>query len=248
VDRTEDTVNRGRALRVLGLLLFAFGILLGMALSGAAIWSDLEAEMFDASLTGLGGAQFRGLSCPVLITAAGPGTVTANVKNPLDRPVELKFRVHFTQGFVTLIREEEVLVPLDPGERARLQWTVNSEDAAWGRFILVKIYSFPRSTLRAELGSCGILVLDIDFLSGNQALALTLAASLLGMAGGLGLCVLGRHPADTVAREVARALLALALAVVVTVVVSLLGSWLPGTVLFFGSVLLIGAVVGHYVR
>jgi len=232
--------------RTLGILLFSIGLLLGMALFGAVVWADFEAALFDPSIQQE--ARLRSLRCPVMITESETGTVSATLSNPLDRPTERYVRAHITDGFVTLMREVNNRVSLAPGETERLQWTVTADDAAFERFILVKIVLRGRYPLPSRQGTCGILVVDVPFLTGDQVFALAFGAGLLSMLAGFGLWLKASRPLRQQARQAARAMVALTGGIVVGTIVALLGWWLPAGVIFLITLIGIGVIIGHFLN
>jgi hypothetical protein len=238
--------SENKAIRTLGVLIFAAGVVLGMALFGSAVWGDFEATLFDTSMRG--NAPLKTLRCPVMITSAGPGTVTATFTNPLEKPIDYYIRAHITQGYVTLMREEITNLALDPGETQAVQWTVTPDDAAYGRLILLRVRLAAKYPLPSRHGSCGILVVDLPYFSGNLIFAFALAASLLSMASGAGLWVVANRPLSGPGLDVTRAMGALAGSVLAGTIVALLGWWLPGGLILVFTVLLIGAVIGYFVN
>ena len=240
----EDSVRLPRgAIRPLGVVLFSLGLLLGMGLFGAVIWADFEAMLFNPALSQE--APLRSLRCPVMITTSETGTVTASLSNPLDRSTERYVRAHITDGYVTLMREVNQRVPLAPGEKQRLEWAVTADDAAFNRFILVKVIVRGRYPLPGRQGTCGILMVDVPLLNGRQIFSLTFAASVLSMAAGYGLWFGASRPLDQRRQQVARAMVALAGGVVLGTIVGWLGWWLPGFILFLITVLGVGVIIGY---
>lgn len=231
------------ALRPLGVLLFAMGLLLGMALFGAAIWADFEAVLFNPGLSY--DAPLRSLRCPPMITTSETGTVTASLTNPLDRPTERYVRAHITDGYVTLMREVNRSVPLEPGETERLEWSVTADDAAFDRFVLVKIIVRGRYPLPSRQGTCGILVVGVPFLSGDQVFGLVFAASLISMAAGYGLWRRASRLVGRQRQQVARAMVALAGSIALGAVAGWMGWLLPGIILFVFTILGIGVIIGY---
>ncbi len=235
---------QSKALGILGILLFALGLLAGMALAAGAVWGDLEASLFHSARRG--DASLRGLRCPVILTTAETGAIRATLTNPLDRAATFNLRTYISEGFVSLFREERARVPLEPGEKERLEWPVTAEDAAYGRVILARVQVMGQYPLPARQGACGILVFDLPSVTGGQVLAVVLAASLLLLAGGAGLWLAANRPLAGQRLEVARALGALGASVVVALVTSLLGLWVAGLLALVATVLLIGAIGGHF--
>ncbi len=230
--------------RSLGIFLFFVGLLLGMGLFGATVWADFEAVLFNPGLQQE--APLRSLRCPVMITEAETGTVTASLFNPLDRSTERYVQAHITDGYVTLMREVNRSVSLNPGERQQLAWEVTADDAAFERFILVKVVLRGRYPLPSRQGTCGILVVSVPFLTGEQVFGLGFGAALLCMAGGLLLWLRASDSHPKQRRRVARAMGALAGSILVGTTVGLLGWWLPGFIIFLVTLLGIGVIIGHF--
>jgi len=238
--------SKNKNMRILGVLVFSVGVLIGMALFGIVVWEDFEAAMFDPSIKR--DATLTTLRCPVMMTKTETGKVTATFTNSLERPIELYTRAHITEGYVTLMREVNTKLPLDPGETKPLQWTVTSDDAAFGRLILVKVTVNRKYPLPSRQGTCGILVVGLPYFTGTQIFAFAFAASLLSMAGGAGLWVVANRPLKDLGLDVIVAMGALAGSVLAGTIVGLRGSWMFGGLIFVFTVLLIGAIIGYFVN
>jgi hypothetical protein len=239
-------MNPHKIQRALGVFTFAVGIFFGMALLGIAVWGDLEASLFDASTRA--DASLTTLRCPVMMTAQEIGRVSATFENPLERPVTFTIRAHISQGHVTLMREINSKLPLEPGETQTLEWTVTPDDAAYGRLVLIRVRVSAKYPLPSRDASCGILVVDLPYFTGNQITAFALAAIVLSMVVGAGLWVVANRPLRGLAHEVTRAMGVLATSILVGLVLGLLGQWLLGTLLLVITVLLIAAIVGYLVN
>jgi len=234
-----------RIIRILGVFLFSLGVLLALALSVAAIWGDLEAHWFDASLSRLRDASLTTLRCPVVMTTGESSTITAAFTNPLDWPALLTVRTHVS-NYLELMREENARFNLDPGETEKLAWKVTADDVVYGRFIFVQVLQFRKYPLPARLGSCGVLVLDLPLFTGGQWVALATAGSLLGMAAGLGLWIVANRPLRGLERDATWAMGVLAAITLAGLVVDLRGWWMAGVLLLVVTILLVGAITAHF--
>jgi hypothetical protein len=214
-----------------------------MALFGVVVWADFEAALFSPGIQQ--DAALRSLRCPVLITRSETGTVTASLKNPLERSTERYVEAHISDGYVTLMREINTRIPLDPGERQRLEWTVTADDAAFGRLVLVKVVLRARYPLPSRQGTCGILVVDVPFFRGNHFFALGFVVSLLSMAAGFGLWHRAGQPLRERGRQIGRAMGVLTGIVLLGTIVGLMGWWVPGLIFFVITVLGIGVTLGY---
>jgi hypothetical protein len=217
-----------------------------MALSAIAVWGDLEASLFDSAIRGKEG--LKTLKCPVMMTTSEERVVSVALTNSLDRPITYTVRAHISQGLVSLMREVNFKLPLAPGETQSLQWLVTPDDAAYGRVILVRVRHPGIYPLPSRDASCGIVVVDLPGLSGGQVFALALAASVLGLAGGLGLWAVASRPLNKKERDVLRAMGVSAVCVLAGVAVGFMGWWLVGLLMLVVNVLLVGAIVGFFVR
>jgi hypothetical protein len=238
--------SKNKIVRALGVLIFSVGVLLGTALFGAIVWADFEASMFDLNMRGA--APLKTLACPVMMTAAEAGTVRATFTNPFERPVEFIIRAHVSDGYVTLMREINSNLSLAPGETKPLEWSVAADDAAYGRLILVRVRLAAKYPLPSRHGSCGILVVDLPYFTGNLIFAFALAASLLSMIVGAGLWVGANRPLRGLGQDVTWAMGALAGCVVTGTVFGLLGWWIVGAIILVITVLLTGAIIGYFVN
>jgi hypothetical protein len=173
------------------------------------------------------------------------GTVRASFKNTLERPVILLIRAHVSR-YVTLLREDVVRLSLDAGEKQSLEWAVDAQDVVYEHLILVKVHQHRHYPLLGRTGSCGIVVLDLPGLTGTQVVITAIAGSLLAIALGLGLWIATARPLTGPNREVVRAMVVVAAGAVLTMLASLLGWWMWGGLALIATILLIGAVLGHY--
>ena len=229
--------------RLLGVLVFSAGVLLGLALSAAAVWGDLEATLFGVSITA--DASLKTLKCPVMMTSTESGTVAATFSNPTDRQISPKIQTHISHGYVTLKREFRTRVRLAPGESQQLEWSVASDDAAYGYLILVKVLALGQYPLPSRQGSCGILVINLPSFTGKQIIAFSFATSLLSMVLGAALWVVSSQPLSKQGHGAVRAMSCIAITVLAAMLSALLGWWVLGGVLLLIAVLLVTQVVIH---
>ena len=234
-----------RLLSTFSILIFSIGVLIGLALTGFAVWADLEASLFSTDIGREAGLP--SLNCPVMITEEEIGVVRATIENTLDRRSTRRVYAHFSQGYVTLIREEKDRFTLEGGESRELEWNVTPEDAAYKRVILVRIKSFGGYPSPDRQGSCGILLINFPNLSGNQVLLLTVFGSIAFMAIGIGLS--SRYPLSEKkrGRNSLRAMIALAIFVSLGLVSTVLGWWVVGLIVLVIAILLSGAVISFYI-
>jgi len=231
-----------KATRYLGLALFLFGALIALACAGIIAWGDMEATLFDSAI--VPEKTLNTLKCPVMMTKVETATVSAAFANPVDRPLYFSVRAHFSQGYVTWIREERTSFSLEPGERQRLEWAVSSEDAAFKNIVLVRVHAQTNGPLPYRSGACGIVVIPLSFLTGGLVFGILAAVSLVSMGGGIALWVFSQDPWGRQGVAVTRAMGTVAGILVIAVIVGLLGMWLIGMFMLFFTVLLGGIMIG----
>jgi hypothetical protein len=231
-------------LRSVGVLLFVTGVALGLVLSTMAVWGEVEAMMFDLSRDA--DAGLGSLRCPLIVTTKDTAMATASVKNPTDKKMTRSLKVHISHGHVTLMREINEKLPLEPGEKVQLEWALYPDDAAFGRFILVGAYMPSYYPYPSRRGTCASLVLDTPYLTGGQLAALAIAGSGLGMVSGLGLWVAADRPSNEKRRKATGAMATLAGTIAAGIVVNLLGWWLLGGILLVITVIVIAELVRHF--
>mgnify|MGYP006304225863 CR=1 FL=1 len=130
--------NPKRWHRRMGLYLFFGGILVGMFFAVLLTWADLEAYLFNPPIDPQT-LNLKSLRCPILLNGDETGVISATFPNPADRERRRTVDSFITQGSVLLTQEERERFDLEPGEERTLQWTISPENAAWGRFIFVRI-------------------------------------------------------------------------------------------------------------
>jgi hypothetical protein len=230
--------------RVISLIIYSFGIILGMAIAGGIVWSDLEASLFDSAIKA---KSTLSLSCPVAITMNEVGTITATLKNPVDREKNFYVRAHISEGYVSLKREINQQIPVAPGEKEKVSWEIYPEDAAYNRIILFRAYVNASYPVPSQGNFCGVLVLDIPGLTGMQFFILMLGLSLALIIGGMAYWRKINQPMDKNIESMTNAMIALAAIIYGAIIVSYLGIWILGILLFAISILMIGVIFGRYI-
>ena len=228
----------------LSLIIFAIGVLLGSVLIGVAVWGDLEATLFNPGLQEE--ARLRQLRCPIILTKAQPtGTISARIRNSLDRTTTFFSRARISEGYLTLMREETTEIPLEPRETERLEWEVSAEDAAFDRIIFFRVVVSGGYPLPSRQGTCGIIVLDLPGLSGNQIYGLGAVISLICTIGGGAVWIAGHPHRMGLKVQIARIMIFLASILVIGILVSLLGWWAIGLIVLVVILLSVGAFISY---
>jgi hypothetical protein len=233
--------NPKRWHRRLGLYIYFAGILMGMFFTALLTWADLEAYLFNPPADPQT-LNLENLHCPILLNGDESGVISATFSNPADRTRRRMVDSFITQGSVLLTEEERERFDLEPGEERTLQWTVSSENAAWSRFIFVRIQVQRNTPLPARAGSCGVLVFHLPYGTGAQIIFVTVGAILLLMVGGATLWLAGDSQRQQL-RRVDYLTLAIAPITLVAMIFSMMGMWLGSGLLLLLTLLLIVSIM-----
>ncbi len=224
-----------RILSSFGTILYLIGVAIGLVLLFITVWGDIEASTFDAALHTDEGLS--SLKCPVVITSAETGIISVTVENPLEKEIDPVVRARFTMGFVTLMMEDRVKLQIPPGEKETLTWKVTQEDAAYRRLILARVYQFANKSLQARQGACGIVVLPITGLTGQQLMMSAFAASLVAMAAGLWLWISKREDESKYTITLTKGFIFLGTYLLLATLLALGNSFLLGTFLIVFAII-----------
>lgn len=220
--------------QVFGVLIFAIGVLASALLTGGLAWAGLEATLYHFHR--YTDESFDGLSCPLLMTHQETGTVRVAVYNPSGSVIAPNMTIHLSDSWIPT--SDEVSVEVEPGEIRELEWDISSENVDRDYFIFAKVYSAPSNSMPAAEATCGILALNVPFLTGIQLLSLWLALGLVFPP--LGLWVWRLSLVQP------RKMPWIATALVVTsfggLVASLSGVWMLGIVFLIAVVLMVQAL------
>jgi len=227
----------------MGTLLFSIGILLGFFLLSMIVWGDLEASLFSSSMDAE--KSLSSLHCPVFLSPNETGKVAVTLKNPSDKPLERFTRVFISEGFVTLMREIKQTVSIPASGKENVVWEVYPEDAVYDRIIFFRVYvnaKYPRPSLGA---SCGIIMIDLWGLTGNQTLWLIILTSLVCI--GIGILIWTRKikpNKETIWNRI-HSMYALAFLLFSGILIGYMGAWVIALLLLASAVLLVGIILGR---
>ena len=233
------TTNTMRWRRTLGVYIFFSGILLGMMFAALLAWADFEASLFNA-IPDASAQRLESLRCPILLNRHETGTISASFANPSDLTRRRTIDAYISHGSILLMLEERTRFDLEPGEKRTVEWPISSENAAWGRFVLARLYVQRNTPLPSRTGSCGVLVVDLPFGSGVAIAMGIIGASVLLMAIG---AMLWLNKSGKPLRTVDYLNLALAPVTLLALVFSITGVWLASGLLLVLSFLLIVSII-----
>jgi hypothetical protein len=233
-------------LRIFGIAIFSFGFLIALLLWGAVVWADLEASLFRA---GHGANKvIYNLNCPVVVTPDHPGAITMAFNNPTDRQMRESMRAYATYGDRMLITETASILALDPGESKIFEWPVFAEDAAWNSMVLFRVVIARNTPFDSRTATCGIWVMNLPNVSGNQIVTFLILTSALGIAAGIGLMGFYSRPWVGKNLYLLRILVGLVVLVLVGAGVSMFGQWLVGGLLFIFTLMFSMVTMAYFAQ
>jgi hypothetical protein len=223
----------------LGLLLYAVGILIGVALIGSIIFADIEATFYGFKT--ITNKSLSSLRCPVFVTRDGQNKIKASVTNTTDKIAKPIMRVNFSNpGPLT---PEQSIFELQPGETRKFEWTVSQENIDLGNFIFVNVLVYSFYSVPARQSTCGMVYLDIPIISGTLLLVLLVFFFGLFTVAGYVLWESNTGPLTNRTIDLSRGLKFLAGLVLVGICLSYPGWWLLGGAVFIITILMLGAMM-----
>lgn len=227
---------------VCGLILFAGGVVLGLTLSGAMVWAEIEAILYDQRSAE---SSLKTLRCPLMLAEGEPGTITAAFTNSTDVLITASVSAVFSHVGGEITRDE--FIPLKPGETQERQWNVGTGELIFKRLILVNILASYQHKLPTQGTTCGIVVFNAPGLSGIQIFRIAFGLSTLSVLLGAGLWLLGHRPLAGLIRNISSAGATLG-GVVIAALLTTLPRWWGLTGFFtVGSLLIVGVIITDFI-
>jgi hypothetical protein len=226
--------------RILGILIFSTGFLLGATLFVASTWADVEAALYGFNRYGKEATS--DLRCPMVVTSAENGMVTLVFENTSE--YLLRPTVRYQASSPALFDVVNYRLELEPGEAEQTQLEIGADNVVLNNYIFVKVFTFASYPIPDIEQTCGVLFLDLPQIGGSAVVLFSILASLVGMGIGLVTWILSSRPIKGRAVETQRAMVFMIVAVVLGFASNLLGWWMLGVILAAITVLLIGVVVG----
>ena len=233
--------QRQKILSISGVLTYSLGILIGLALSGWSVWAEVEATLlvFPKDVPRIS------LNCPLMLSNHESGIVLVWLDNPTAETINPTTQMVISHP--NLPRTETTVVPLKPGEKKLMEWTVGPDDTVFGGLILVNLFETSQSDFPAHQGSCGIPVSKLPGLTGKQVYILMFAASILAIFSGGILWGSGHPKMKESIRTVTNAGITLAVLVCAGVLLSLTQWWGLGLAIFLAALMLIAVILTQFV-
>jgi hypothetical protein len=234
-----------KLMKVLGGVFITLGILVGFLICGVIVWGDLEASMFTDGV--VGDKAISTLSCPVIITGNETGTISVVVKNKADRDSDRFLRATISEGYATLVREEKTKIPIPANGKQKVEWKIYPEDAAFKSVVLFRVFIPAKYPYPSMSGNCGVVKVNIPWLTGNQVLGLVAVLGLVSLAVGSVMSESGCRP-DVVpippkTRSRMNATYFLVGSLIAGAALSFFGYWLLGVFALAASTILAGVII-----
>lgn len=223
---------------IVGKLAFLLGILSGTLLSGMFVWVNLEQYLYG--FDSLGRTPIRTLKCPLILLKSETGKIRASFKNDLDRTMQFNLRIDLSTP--TGIDSTRSMVSIDIGKTQQYEWEVSSNNITRHIFIFAKVFAYASYKMPFREASCGIWVVDIPHLTGQQFYQLLLSITLLGILIGQVFLEFGDQPRRGNRMHIHDALRFCALLVLLTLFACLQAWLIIGILLLIAIVVIVVAV------
>lgn len=231
--------TRKKTAYILGIILYVTGLVLGLFIAGSYFMADIEAAFYG--FDELSNGRFSTLRCPAALNRDETGTVRMTLTNSLDRPINPVIRTDISTPI--LVESNRIQPSLEPGQSQVLEWQVDKDNIDLGNFIFVKIFIFPEYPLPLREATCGILVIDLPFLTGSQWINLGMVFSIACLGIGLLLIQRNNNLPENRSRERIYALLALAVMLAFSMLLGLTGWWVLGGMFLVVCILIMIALL-----
>lgn len=216
---------------ILPILLFAVGVVIGLALAILGTWPDFEASSYEFARNT--NTPLNGLRCPIILNRNEMGTVSLTVSNTTDKLLTPSVKTQIStrddpNSFLESLR-------LAAGESKKLEWSIGPANVDLHYFIFVKALVYASYPIPNREATCGTFIMDLP-LGGTAFLILMVTLSLTGM--GSGFYILNRINQRTERAEMnLRPMYFLAVLVLLALTVSFMGWWIQSIVVIVIAIL-----------
>jgi hypothetical protein len=236
--------GRSRVRRPLALILYLLSLLLMLAVAAITIWPELELTFFDRPL--IIEESLGTLRCPPAVTPNESAAFAATFTNDRDRNERFRAQARISYLSPVVFDEVDHWVELAPGETKVVRWSLEPENAAFGRMILARVHVSRRGSTPPQQRGCGVMVLNLPHFTGSQIVAGMAVGGLLSLAASGFLWSAERQLAQVKQQTAARALALLTAAVAGAMFAGLLNLWALGGLLLVFSALLAISLVQYF--
>ncbi len=234
-------------LHVVGVVIFSIGVIFGMWLAGSTTAASLESYVYFGYYGYTDRPSADVLKCPDILTMEEIGKISLTIHNSADRAVEpiVDMQISDSKLLVRAFRER---AQVPAGESRTLEWAVSADDVVYNRYIMAKVLQQRSFGNPARVGNCGIFVINLPRLTGNQVLIATITISVLCMLIGVAFFVRWPLPTRAFIRQPQYAMGAVTACVSLAMVFGIFGLWFLGIVACVVSVLLIAEAALSFIR
>jgi hypothetical protein len=208
------------------VFLFAAGVLLSLIFIIISVWGGLEASLFDTSIREE--TYIRPYDCPIVITRQETGIVRASFSNPTGREVTRRVHTNISEGRITLMRRISTDITIAPGQTKVVEYEVYPEDAAFDRFIFVRTRALRTAPFPSASSACGIMVVGLPGVTGNQIVAFLLVGGILGTILGWSLFTYIHRPLQGKIQHLAQSMFFLVVLSLIGIAAGWMSQWILG--------------------
>lgn len=240
-------MKRKKILQILFLVMLILGMALLMIFSGLRMWAGLEASLFPSGPKYDDTKTLRSLRCPLFMSSAESNTITAVITNPSEFPIQPQIKFRLAHQVILYILEYSEQPLLQPGESFPISLNVSPENAIYkGSLILLSIYVTPSYPMPSSRGSCGIVVLDVLGMTGEQMLWAMIVPGVTLTIAGYFLLRKSLFPFTKRSRDALNSLGVLTILVLISTVSGFTNTWLVGIFSLAISGLLLAVLLARY--
>ncbi len=223
-------------------LIYAFGVILGVAFIFLSIWADLEASFYG--FYHRPSSRFEGLSCPIFMTPNETTSFSATITNTSDRTLSPTIKAEISStGTLVTINEK---ISLEAGESKTLTWEIGPENIDLEHFAFANVYIYTFYPIQDSENNCGVFVLNLP---GNGTVITWGAFILCLVSMGFSLYQLRKHPEYiSKGKNFFPMLLFLTGTIIIGLLVCFLGSWVQGILILVVLAFLLLIIVGNIIK
>ena len=233
-----------KTLRTIGVISFIIGILIFFYISVMSTWAEIEATFFNAMFQS--DEPLPGLSCPAFITPNETAIVSGKFENIYEKTVNMEIHTYVTDGFVTLMNEFIYNFTLEPGQTEVVEIPVFAENAAYGRFVMVRMHQLKRSPFPYQNAACGIVVINLPFLKGSQFAVVMITLAVILSVGGIIFWALHAKPVVWDRLKALQAMIILTILSIVLTITSLVNLWFLSVIIIVIWILMAVGMVWQF--
>ena len=237
---------------IVGLTLFILGYILSFAFSSVAVWSDLEGmsfwgnpEVVNYDPTIDGNFRISQLDCPIILTRSEQAEVRISVRNvkKIDTTEILQTNISVPAEDQGLMRNYSPIT-LDTKKMGLVSFKIGPENVTNRNYIFIRSYLLTKEGQPPyETNHCGIKIVNIPNLTGNQIVIGTLVLSSILMILGIFLWHTGSSREMRRFNKTRNLLIAMATLIMISGITNFSGVWLLSAIILVLSLLLVLSVV-----